>query len=399
MVEQGNKLLSDLKTFLESMGGERLTEKKGLIPRKKCFEINEKILGKDTLEENERIYCDQTWFFHLNLLRALSEVTGLGFGNEQTKQFVVNDNKEFFSKTEEEQLNQLFFNFFVETGWSALLPHPGPVPYFLETQSEKITRRLKEQASSTIKTEKILEGIIPTGKRAEWFKPVFEHQFEIIVLETLEYFGAAKFEKSPSDDIPGIYELKNVKITERGKKLLEELLHSKRHLEKLKQAIKEAIAMPLTTNLAKEIDIKKLRELEREEKKFFQKYESVFLAIEAAILDQLHENPELEDKEALEAVKHLRENISNEENENQLEERIRNNLKITAMLRKTKHKQELSTIELKTVLGKVAKWIKNHADEGKQGYLEFLEEFMKGNLQTEEDIIEYQLEKQPIYNN
>ena len=117
-----------------------------------------------------------------------------------------------------------------------------------------------------------------------------------------------------------------------------------------------------------------------------------FFEIESAIIDEYEDNPELLDKEVLGILDHINKSLGDEENTPKLEQIIRAALKLNVASGKHNKGKAISVPELKAVITRIIHWVKNHSDEGKQGYLNYLKAFMHGELETEEDRIEF-LEK------
>lgn len=157
---------------------------------------------------------------------------------------------------------------------------------------------------------------------------------------------------------------------------------------KIEALVKEALKKPLVSMLEPTTNIPELRKLQSDNEKFFKQYENFFLAIESAILSEYENDPELLDHEVLEILIHMNKAMGDEEDITDLERKIRAILKLNAATRKSSG-AALSVPELRAVITRIIHWVKNHSDEGKQGYLNYLKAFMHGELKTEDSRVEY----------
>lgn len=387
----GQDILDDLKVFLCEVDRVKLSPRAGFIPRKKCVEINEHLLKKDIVNEFDVAMLGEESFFHICLLRALAHNINILDFDEKNWCLVVKDSEGFFSKDDASQLDDLFFAFFVETDWSDLTSHPPRFSEILKGRSEKIAKWLLENAENEIKTEDLMESVFgeELKEETEVLKDFMITAFEETVLKAMEYFGAAQFKLLPVEGskrkVPS-----NIRITELGKTLLTNVTHSPRHQEKVNSAMSELVKLPLVSILKPTTDIPKLRKLQAQGEEFFQKYKPYFLCIESAILNEYYKQEDIGDRDVLEALLNIRDKMGEEKNISMLESSIRAIIKINVGMQKIKNEiASLSRPELKAIVARIIHWVKNHSDEGKNSYLEFLDNFMQGKLETPEQMAKY----------
>ena len=376
-------ILEDLKLYLSEVDGQKLTEKLWYIPRKKCIELNRKMRFKEKIDEEDVAFVDEPGFFNLSLLRSLSEVSALVYTDEKNIVLKVNWDNAFFSLSETEQLDRLFFDFFVSLDKVILYPFDCPVEKLLNTKAKFIADYLFEKRGEIISSDKIAKKILE-GEKFEFSNDTILWHANYCVkiyFDALEYFGAVKRKGADS-----------IFLTEQGKELLEKLFKSPMFDNMIFNALNSVVEFPLIDLLEPTTDITALRKKQLDTEKFFHEYEGFFLAIESTILAEYEENPSLLDKEVTETLGHLKEKMREEEKSSKLEKNIRTVLKVTVANQKALHGTALSMPELKAILARIMHWAKNHSDEGKQGYLNYLKAFFEEKLKTEEDRIKY-LEK------
>ncbi|MFH0955087.1 MAG: hypothetical protein V1777_03200 [Candidatus Micrarchaeota archaeon] len=221
-MENEKILLHDLKIFLQEIHNQKLTPKTGLIPRKKCVEINEKLLKKDNPTFDPAVWGEEA-FFRISLLRGLSEANGLARTTPQKMRLAVKNNKEFFSNNEKEQLNRLFFSFFAKLNWQNLGLQPPRFAETLQNQSLTIAKFLLENSEKEINSKEMIRQIFfiapQDEKPAVWELDFLTSIFETAILAALECFDAVTFQKTKAK------RLQKIKITPQGKELLEQFFH------------------------------------------------------------------------------------------------------------------------------------------------------------------------------
>ncbi len=374
-------ILDDLKVFVSEVDGQRVSEKLWYIPAAKCLEINGKLLMKEVFSEDYLGHVDESCFFNLDLLRALSDVLTLAWVDEKKLVFKVDPNNDFFSLEKEGQLDELFFAFFVALDKTILYPFDCPVERLLNDKAKFVADYLFKNAGNRIVTRELAKKIAE-GEKFELSQDtvLFHANFcvEKIFFKALKYFGAVKPKGKNA-----------VVVTEQGKTLLSNLLNSPRFGKLESRALNKIVKLPLISLLEPSTDIPKLRKIQSDSEKFFKDYEGFFLAIESVILSEYTENRGLLDNDVLEVLNHMKENMQDETDIPKLEKKIRIILKLNVATKKAEQKTALSVPELRAVITRIIHWVKNHSDEGKQGYLNYLEAFMQEKLETEEDTPEY----------
>ena len=108
--------------------------------------------------------------------------------------------------------------------------------------------------------------------------------------------------------------------------------------------------------------IQEIRKLETDPQKFVEEYGELMGTIEFTALDYANSHDWFKGQDYLEAIKHIKENLQNAKTQTQFEQLLANNLKISLGLQQGE-KRTYNEFELKTVLGKIAKKIKENPNK------------------------------------
>ncbi|MBS3061415.1 MAG: plasmid pRiA4b ORF-3 family protein [Candidatus Diapherotrites archaeon] len=145
----------------------------------------------------------------------------------------------------------------------------------------------------------------------------------------------------------------------------------KERIDQKMDAIDGAENIPLKELLTTECDVKAFRELEKDSENFYKTFDTFFFMIDVSVKQYHKVNPDLTDEDVLEALKRIKENIWRDENDTEVEAVIKKQIK-QYLLSAKQEGQMVSTIELKTLVGKIIKRIKNQS-LGEESYLESID--------------------------